>query len=241
MIAGRKKKIEKQGITSNGNAKRRIIGEEILKEIRFPLMSLKEFASFVIDSNILNMQEVGGMIKHYGQVLTSPLPYLQSPRTAALRRIYRFKEYQSADVAGSWKYCGNLDSLILSVDKDVRLCGVQHFGCEGCEYTVSMEINDAAGNLSLAKKSGTYCSEKDLDHIYYGFDGLFDTPVILESGKRYKISSTISAPPSWYGVKGQTRVNFEGINFTFSRSDYPKSGTSEKHGQFPAFVFTHSG
>ena len=151
MIAGRKKKIEKQGITSNGNAKRRIIGEEILKEIRFPLMSLKEFASFVIDSNILNMQEVGGMIKHYGQVLTSPLPYLQSPRTAALRRIYRFKEYQSADVAGSWKYCGNLDSLILSVDKDVRLCGVQHFGCEGCEYTVSMEINDAAGNLSLAK------------------------------------------------------------------------------------------
>ena len=34
------KKIEEQGITSDGNAKRRIIGEEIVKEIRFPLMSL---------------------------------------------------------------------------------------------------------------------------------------------------------------------------------------------------------
>ena len=50
------KKIEEQGVTSDGNAKRRIIGEEILKEIRFPLMSQKEFAIFVIDTNILNMQ-----------------------------------------------------------------------------------------------------------------------------------------------------------------------------------------
>ena len=58
----------------DGNAKRRIIGEEILKEIRFPLMLQNEFASFVIDSNILHIQEVGVMIKHYNQVLTSPLP-----------------------------------------------------------------------------------------------------------------------------------------------------------------------
>ena len=74
------KKIENQGIASDGNAKREIIGEEILKEIRFPLMSQKEFVSFVVDSNILNMQEVVNMIKHYSKVLTSPLPYLQSPR-----------------------------------------------------------------------------------------------------------------------------------------------------------------
>ncbi|XP_067044132.1 BTB/POZ domain-containing protein 6-like [Acropora muricata] len=230
------KKIENQGIGSDGNAKRRIIGEEILKEIRFPLMSQKEFVSFVVDSNILNMQEIVNMIKHYSQVLTSPLPYLQSPRTGVLRRICRFKEYCRAN----WGYGGVLDSLILSVDKDVRLCGVQHFGREGCEYTVSMEIKDATSKLSLAKKSGTYCSEKDLDHLYYGFDILFDSPVILESVKRYEISSMIRGPPSYYGGKGQTSVNFEGINFTFSRLTSPYSGTNEKGGQFPAFLFTHS-
>ena len=238
------KNIEKQGIgsdCSNGNAKRRIIGEEILKEIRFPLMSLKEFASFVIDTNILNMQEVGDMIKHYGQVLTSPLPYLQSPRTWALRRVYRFKETLSAGVAGSWTYCGSLDSLILSVDKDVHLCGVQHFGREGCEYRVSMEIKDATSNLCLAKKSGTYSSEKDVDNIYYGFDVLIDTSVILESGRRYEITSMIRGPQSWCGEKGRTSVNFEGINFTFSRSDSSSNGTDKRHGQFPAFIFTHSG
>ncbi|XP_044184324.1 BTB/POZ domain-containing protein 6-like [Acropora millepora] len=230
------KKIESQGITSDGNAKRGIIGEEILREIRFPLMSQKEFARFVIDSNILNVKEVGDMIKHYSKELTSPLPYLQSPRIGVLRRIGRFKEYYSA----RWGYDGSLDSLILSVDKDVRLCGVQHFGCEGCEHTVSMEIKDATSKLSLAKKSGTYCSEKDLDHPYYGFDILFDSPVILESGKRYEISSMIRGPPSYYGGKGQTSVNFEGINFTFSALHGPRNGTTEKAGQFPAFLFTHS-
>ena len=231
------KKIENQGIASDGNAKRAIIGEEIVKEIRFPLMSQKEFVSFVVDSNILNMQEIVSMIKHYNEVLTSPLPYLRSPRTGALRGVCRFNRYCS----GGWGCFGDCDSLVFSVDKDVRLCGVRHFGREGCEYTVSMEIKDATSNLSLAKKSGTYCSEKDSGGIYYGFDVLIDTPVILKSGKRYEIRSMISGPPSWYGEKGQARVNFEGINFTFSRSASPVYGTSETEGQFPVFIFTDSG
>ena len=159
------KKIEKQGIASDGNAKRRIIGEEIVKKIRFPLMSLKEFATFVIDTNILNVQEVGDMIKHYGQVPTSPLPYLQSPRIGALRRVWRFKEHPSNDVFGSWSYGVTLDPLILSVVKDVRLHGVQHFGREGCEYKVSMEIKDKTTDVCLVKKSGTYSSEKELVHF----------------------------------------------------------------------------
>ena len=238
------KKIEEQGIVTDGNTKRRIIGEEILKDIRFPLMLQNEFASFVIDSNILHMKEVCDMIKHYNQVLTSPLPYLQSPRIGVLKRVCRFmdfKQHPAAGASGRWNYSGKPDNLVLILDKDVRLHGVQQFGREGCEYTVSMEIKDAATNLSMVKKSGTYSSEKDLHHIYYGFDVLFDTPVILESGKRYEISSMISGPRSWSGKQGQTSVNFEGINFTFSRSASPSNGTNEQRGQFPVFLFTGSG
>ena len=238
------KKIAEQGIVTDGNAKRRIIGEEILKEIRFPLMLEKEFASSVIDSNVLNVQEVGVMMKHYNQVLTSPLPYLQFPRIVALKRVCRFNNFTQHPVVeiGSWHYTlGEPDNLVLILDKDVRLHGVQHFGREGCEYTVSIEIKEATSNLSLVKKSGTYSSEKDLNQIYYGFDVLFDRPVILESGKRYEISSVISGLPSWYGKQGQTSVNFEGLNFTFSRSASPSNGTNEQRGQFPAFLFTGSG
>ncbi|XP_067044381.1 BTB/POZ domain-containing protein 2-like [Acropora muricata] len=165
----------------------------------------------------------------------------QSPRTGALRRVSRFNEYCSHGVEGGWSYDGSLDSLILSVDKDVRLCGVQHFGRKGYTYSVSMEINDASSNLSLAEKSGTYCSENDSDGIHYGFDVLIDTPVILKSGKGYKIISMIRGPPSWYGEKGEAHVNVEGINFTFSRSDSSNHGTNVERGQFPVFLFTHCG
>ena len=239
------RKIEEQGVASDGDTKRRIIGEEIVKEMRFPLMSQKEFAIFVIDTKILNMEEVSDMIKHYSQVLTSPLPYLQSPRIGVLKRVCRFKDFlqhPGEGVTGRWNYSRGIpDNLVVNVDKHVRLHGVQHFGREGCEYTVSMEIKDATTNLSIVKKSGTYPSEKDLDHIYYGFDVLFDTPVILESGKRYAISSMISGPQSWCGEQGQTYVNFEELNVTFSKPDAVGNSTNDICGQFPVFLFTHYG
>ena len=133
-------------------------------------------------------------------------------------------------------------TLILSVDKVILLHGVQHSGREGGVYTVSMEIKDKTTNLSLVEKSGgTYSSTKDADHIYYGFDVLFDTPVTLASGKRYEISSKTIGPSSWYGEEGETVVNFEGTNFTFSAPNNPFSSTNAKTRMFPVFLFTHSG
>ena len=49
---------ERQGITADGESKRRIIGEDIVKAIRFPLMSQKEFVSVGLDSRILNFGEM---------------------------------------------------------------------------------------------------------------------------------------------------------------------------------------
>ena len=53
-----------------------------MKEIRFPLMLEKEFASVVIDSRILSLDEVGDLVKHYYGVLTS-LPFAQTPRKSS--------------------------------------------------------------------------------------------------------------------------------------------------------------
>ena len=109
-----KHKCEEQGLAAYGQAKRRIIGEEILKEIRIPLMSQKEFASSVVDSNILNVQEFGVMIKHYSQVLTSPLPFAQSPRLLSRKRFRRFTNFVQPKTA--WNYNGTwiLYALVLT-------------------------------------------------------------------------------------------------------------------------------
>ena len=44
------KECERQGITSDGETKRRVLGEDIVNGIRFPLIEEKDFASVVLDS-----------------------------------------------------------------------------------------------------------------------------------------------------------------------------------------------
>ena len=90
------KEVERQGLTPDGVVKRRILGEEIVKAIRFPVMSPKEFALVVVDCDILTKKEIGFMMKHYSGVgLESSLPFMHSPRqrkTGHLHRVYRFTE-----------------------------------------------------------------------------------------------------------------------------------------------------
>ncbi|XP_068672194.1 BTB/POZ domain-containing protein 2-like isoform X2 [Montipora foliosa] len=237
-----KHRCEGQGLAVDGEAKRRIIGEEILKEIRFPVMSEKEFASFVIDSNILNAQEIGVMVKHYNQVLTSPLPFAQSPRLGFTDRCWRFTHFiQPGTDPLWWNFCDS-HSLCLQVNKSISLLGVQHFGCEGGEYTVSTEVTDVTHGSSLVKTSGTYSCEKDMDHAYYGFDVLFNSPVILEPGNTYKFISNIQGPEPWCGEQGKVVFETAGVGFTISKSDHVfYNGTSERTGQFPGFLFQYSG
>ena len=237
------KEIERQGVTPDGEAKRRILGEEIVKAIRFPLMSEKEFVSIVFDSAILTWKEVGDMMKHYNDVaMTSPLPFLQAARIEHGRnRCNRFNKFVPPQMQNNhWYYGRGLrDKVLFSVNTSIMLHGVQHFGSEGGEYTVFTEVIDTTDDSSVVKRSGTYDSEKDETNNYYGLDVLFDRPVCLEANKQYKLVSLIKGPLSWYGLEGQTTVESSGVRFTFSPSNDCGNGTSVKGGQFPAFIFSY--
>ena len=101
------KESERQGITAEGESKRRIIGEDIVKAIRFPSMSQKEFVSVVFDSRILNFQELSELMKYYSDVeLTYPLTFIPTPRVNSM--CHRFSEdhnslYNSGAVP-SWAF-----------------------------------------------------------------------------------------------------------------------------------------
>ncbi|XP_078379550.1 BTB/POZ domain-containing protein 6-B-like [Oculina patagonica] len=224
------KESERQGITPNGDAKRRILGEKIVKAIRFPLMSLKEFASVVIDSDIITLKEVGDMVKLFGDVSTSQLPFVQAPRLLVPPTVYRAQRFGTFEpLSLGWGYDdGSPDYINFSVNKPVTLHGVQHFGSEGGKYTVSTEIKDTTNNSSLVKQSGSYDSKKDETCGYYGFDVRFDRTVILEKNKEYKLVSLIYDPYSWCGEDGQTSVECQGVRFTFHSSTR----------QFPSFLFS---
>ncbi|XP_078348840.1 BTB/POZ domain-containing protein 6-like [Oculina patagonica] len=233
------KESERQGTAHDEEAKRRILGEEIVKAIRFPLMSQKEFVSSVFDSYILTFNEIGFMMKHFNGVLTFPLPFLQASRSGLpTHRCHRFNKIVSPpkDSQG-WNYSGYNDCINFTVAKPIKLFGVQHFGSEGGQYKVSTEVQDAADGSSLVKQSGSYASVKDETDSYYGFDVRFGRPVYLEKNKEYKLMSLITGPKSWYGEGGQKTVESQGVRFTFRTSGGTANGTTETRGQFPALFF----
>ena len=233
------KECERQGMTSDGRTKRRILGEEIVKGIRFPLIPQKDFASVVFDSRILNYEEFGNMTKYYNGLINTSLPFLKASRIdSTVHRCCRFKTFCSP--GEYWNYSKTPDSIILTVKKPVRLHGVQHFGSEGGEYTVTTDIVDLVDNTSLASRAGNYASEKSDANAYYGFDVLFDRPVILKADKEYKVKSLIKGPNSWYGKDGQASVECQGVPFTFRSSGNDTNGTDEERGQFPGILFSVS-
>ena len=230
------KEVERQGLTPDGEVKRRVLGEEIVNAIRFPVMSYNEFASVVWDCDILTKRELGVMIKHYGDTsLQCPLPFIHSPRSGSIaHRCYRITSSQPT----GWGYAGSADGLGVTASKPIALHGVQHFGTKGGNYKVSLEVKDALSGRSLTKQTGTHSSEKNDIHSYYGFDVMFNHPVHLEQNKRYEVVSVIEGPTSWAVKEAKNPVEVQGVKFSFSSSGASTNGTDVICGQFPAFLFS---
>ena len=64
-----RKACERQGLIADGEVKRRILGESVVKEIRFPTMTFYEFAKFVMDCQILTQKEVSDIVKYFASCL----------------------------------------------------------------------------------------------------------------------------------------------------------------------------
>ena len=175
------KECEKQGSAVNGEQKRRILGEKVMKAIRFPVMKQEEFASAVLDASILTLNEVVTFFKFFSSSLTSPVGFPDTRRSGPKAKtavIYRCGRFDSVSV-GRWDYNGLCrDFLEVTVNKDITLHGLCLCGSERNDYRVTLEIKNATNNFCIASKSGTF-SSKRLQYKsgnYHGFDVLNDPP-----------------------------------------------------------------
>ena len=89
----------RQGLTLDGETKRRLLGEEIVKGIRFPLMLFGEFVTVVDDTAILSRKETGDMMKCYSNV---PLYHFcrEQRKELPVFRVNRFDNYYEPTTAG---------------------------------------------------------------------------------------------------------------------------------------------
>ena len=238
----------RQGLTTDGEIKRRILGESIVKGIRFPVMKEVEFATVVIDSRILTPEEVFAFFKYYNSALNSPLEFSESVRSGFhddnIHRCGRFSRLLSVrETCWNYRSPARADMIDFTVDKDIMLHGLCLFGSENNDYSVTLTIKQTDTNLTLVSRRGTFPS-KLLQHAngnYYGFEILFDSAAKCKKNTRYEIAAVISGPASWRGMVGVSPVVCSGVAFTFlnnaNSSGIHSNGTSLTTGQFPEILF----
>jgi len=238
------KECERKGLAADGGVKRRILGEQIVKEIRFPAMEEKEFVSVVLDSDILHKEEMRDLMKNFHGVLPAPVGFPDKGRVGTHQSCCRFETLAHFDEKGGWNYSYSdkmRDCLKFWVDEDVMLHGISLFGNERDAYEVSLDIIDCQTNNSLiclAEESFLSVpmryKEEDIDV----FNVMFE-PFVLRKSNKYVVKALIIGGDSCFGVNGAKSVQCNGVTFHFK--DYKPEklidATSVKCGQFVEFFF----
>ena len=234
------KECEKQSLAAEGSVKRRVLGESIVKGIRFPVMEEKEFAENVLDCDILTKKELCDMMKYFNSALKCPVGFSEAKR--APQRVSRFG---SGEKANGWNYGmnygrGNVDSILLSVNKRIKLHSVRLFGSVNNEYSVNLKVTDFINGGVLVNEIGKFLSKLVQSEAgdYHGFDIVFEPPVALQPHIKYCIQASIFGPASGYGQGGLSKVEHSGVTFIFTDHDAGGFRTTVLRGQFSEFEFT---
>ena len=234
------KECDRQGLAVEGAVKRRILGEEIVKAIRFPTMKQEDFASVVLASDILTKEEIVSLIRHLNSVSSSSVGFPEKRRSCFTSEIQRCCRFNSPPNS-TWSYGGHRDAIDFSVDRDIAIHGVCFFGGMNITYTVDLKLSHQETNSVLVFLDSRRLSSTVLQSTkfsYYGFEVSFDKKVILKKNIRYCISALISRPSSSQGVNGVSCVQCSGVTFTFMDSSPPNNATGVTQGQFPELLFS---
>lgn len=225
---------EKNDLTSDGKSKRTVLGDQIIKAIRFPVMDEYYFTSVVTSSGILSAEEVSLLQKYFDKTLHGPVGFPEHPRLPHhLVRRQRFRY-----CGGSWAYNrGQKDALVFEVGGHIKLYGLRLFGRLDSNYSVNLElINEKSGEKVLSQ-TGNFTSVPLTTYRrsdeYDGFEFLFDQPVNIDTLTKYRVEALISGPSSEKAKGCYRNTDW----FTFSASDNENNGTDAHEGQFPEFVF----
>lgn len=225
-------KCEKQGLKDSDDVsvKRNIIGERIVSNLRFPVMEEEEFASVVLDSNIILPQEAFDLTRYFYSASTPQGRFLATRRIGSLKHCPRFESV----VKFGWICDMEKQLMTLCVDKAVKMHGVRLFGYESEQHFVTLRIEGPPSQSTKkfpAQKTGLFASMpfQYKRASFYGMDVLFDEPVALEENITYQLSVSVSGSCSWRGKNSLECIYCSGVTFKFSRK------TTQ---QFPEILFT---
>ena len=237
------KQCEIQGVVADGATKRRILGEDVIKGIRFPTMEQEDFATVVLHSEILRKEEIISVAKCLNSASRIvPVGFPETKRSGFVEDFQRCCRFGSLSSTVSQYNSNSWDGICFSVDKDIELRGVCLFGSENNTYQVDLKIHNTMNDTVLVSKTGQFISKllRCDNYSYQGFEVLFDEKVNLVKNTRYSLFAKIQGPDSLCGKDGVSSVKCEDVTFTFSESFYVlevdyANNSCVKYGQFPEF------
>ena len=167
------KECERQGLAADEEGKRRILGEEIIKDIRFPIIDEKDFASVVLGSEILTKEEIVSVLKLRNLVPNPSKEFSKTKRSGSesnIQRCCRFNSFLNRRL----QYINPLrddNIIVFSVDRDINLLGVCLFGSERNTYSVELKVGVWGSGTVFIHKTGQLSSELLLGEkfTYFGF------------------------------------------------------------------------
>ncbi|XP_054159112.1 BTB/POZ domain-containing protein 2-like [Oppia nitens] len=207
--------------------------------IRFPLMTVEEFAVEVAQSGILTDREVVSLFLYFTVNPKPTVPFPDVPRCCITGKEHVVTRFQRTE--SRWGYSGTSDRIRFQVDRRIFVIG---FGLYGSihgpsDYDVTIQIIHTGSGKVLASNDTTF----SCDGTANTFRVMFKTPVEINPNTNYTAAATLKGSDSHYGTNGSRKVVFDltgsvgKVVFQFSYAAGCNNGTSVEDGQIPEIIF----
>ncbi|CAG0886407.1 unnamed protein product [Cyprideis torosa] len=228
---------EKQGLAVIPANKRMMLGRALYL-IRFPLMTVEEFAQGPAQTEVLTDREVVDLFLYFTLNPKPDVQFVDVARCCMTGKGIVCSRFQN--VESRWGYSGTSDRVRFVVDRRIFLVG---FGLYGSihmpqEYEVNIALLHTSTNKSLASNDVLF----DSDGTKGTFHVMFRDPVEILPGTSYTACATLRGADSHYGTRGKSKVivethSGEKVTFKFSYAAGNNNGTSVEDGQIPELIF----
>ncbi|XP_047738805.1 BTB/POZ domain-containing protein 2 [Hyalella azteca] len=233
----------RQGLGVGGRQQRSVLGQA-LNLIRFPLMSVEEFAQGPAQSGILTDAEVVQLFLYFSVNPKPSVDFIDVPRccmTGKEQTVCRFLCNESR-----WGYSGTPDRVRFIVDRRIFVVGFGMYGSihGPSEFEVVIQLIHTLTGKVCGSNETVFTSDGSTNT----FRVMFPDPISLLPFKEltfYGLMFMIlcrQGPDSHYGTKGLRKVVVEcpsgdRVCFQFSYAAGNNNGTSVEDGQIPEIIF----
>ena len=233
-------RLNKEATPANMKA---VVGD-VVKEIRFPLMTPQYFTNVVDSSGLLTAEDSLTLNRYFLRKSLDRGYNTNSGgfKTLPRRMVYVVNRFRGVDSGWTYKR-DNADAISFKSSTNVVLVGVQVYGtCQKSgRLIVKLELVEhvrqhLVSGSRYAVRSRVH-SDIECDGIQKIYTVYFDRPMLILRGHSYHIVSLFTGPATFHGKNGMGEVEVDEFKFEFIDSDRSTNTTTVETGQIAGLEF----